>query len=304
MKKLNFAAAIAALLLSSLTVSAQIRQYDYDMSDFSSIEIGGNFEVTIQEGKDSHVTLTVDENIRAYIECEKKGNKLVIGNSEKSLPSEIKKLVKNGAATFECKAVVTVRKPLKSIVLTDKAVASCSVPLDAESVKISVSDNANLKSVTVQCKNFDLKADKKGTAAIIVDAEISNLNMAGNSAVTFTQKGAEVDATVASLANLSMYCEADVVTLNAKGTSKVLANGKSTKVNYNVSGASNVNALDLECDEAVIKMNSVCTLTESAKEKISIDLSGGATLVFNNNPVITLEQIKASNVRKYSEDKR
>ena len=64
MKKLIFLAAAAALLLASAPVGAQVRQYDYDIADFSVIEVGGNFEVTVQEGKDCHVTLTVDEKVK------------------------------------------------------------------------------------------------------------------------------------------------------------------------------------------------------------------------------------------------
>lgn len=302
MKKLIFMAAAAALLLASAPVGAQVRQYDYDIADFSVIEVGGNFEVTVQEGKDCHVTLTVDEKVKEYVECEKKGNKLVIGNSEKSLPAEIKKLLKNGMATFECKAVVTVCKPLKEVVLADKAILSCSMPLESENVSISVSDNANLKSVNVQCKSLEVKTDKKAAAAVIADAEGMNVDMSGSSALTLTQRGAAIDATVAALANLTLYCECEELNLNTKGTSKSLINGSAKRVRYNIAAASNVNALELESDEAVIKMNSVCTLTESAKEKISLDLSAGATLVFNNTPAVVIEQIKASNVKKYVEN--
>ena len=80
---------------------------------------------------------------------------------------------------------------------------------------------------------------------------------------------------------------------------RTMINGKSKDVFYTIGAASNVNALDLECDNASIKMNSVCTLTESAKEKITLDLTGGSTLIFNNNPTIVIEQVKASNIKKY-----
>lgn len=304
MKKICLFAASAAAMLASFGAKAEIRQFDYDVAPFSEISVGGDFEVSLQQGTGYHVAVTIESELQNYITCEVKGKTLTIKEGDKNLPKEIKALIKSKELHPVYKAVVSIPSSISGITLEDKAILNCLMPFEANSFKIKMSDNTNLKNATINNANYvEINADRKATAQVLLESNQTEINVSGNSNVAVTQKGKSVDASVSANANLTLYCDAKTINMIAKGTSKTLFKGKADKVEYNMSGSSNVNALELETEEASIKMNSVCSLTESASKMISVELSAGATLIFNNDPVVRIEQIKSSSMRKYDGSK-
>lgn len=301
MKKISLIAAAAALMLGSFSSFAQVKQYNFDLSYFNAIVCGGEFEVTVGQGDSYQAKITVEEPYREYVTCDVHGQVLTITLDEKKVSKDIKKLYKGkGAVVPVFKAIVTTPEDISTITLEDKASLTSTKDFNVESFKVNVSDNANLKAVTVNAQHSTINTDKKGVASINLTTNTLNLNIGGNSTLNLTQASKSIDATVSGFCNFTMHGDSDKMEFNGKGNGKIVINGTIPYVNYNLSGGCNVNAMNIVCEDAIVKMNSVCTLSEAASKSLSVELSGGATLIFDNNPAISITEIKSSNMRRYT----
>lgn len=305
MKRITFVAALAALLMLPAGAGAQMKQYDYDLSYFNGIVISGEFDVTLEEGADNHVKLTVDEPLKDFVTCSVKGHTLTINYDERSVPKDVKKLYKGKDASKPMfRAVVTSNASLEQITLEDKAILDCTMHMDSESFKVNVSDNAVLKGVNAKCQFATVTVDKKSESTIIIEADNLSLTVSGNASIAATQTSKTTDLNISGFTNLTMHGEMDNLNVNAKGNAKVALSGKATTCNYVITGGCNINASELEAEDAAVKMNSVCTLSEAATNNLNVNLQGGATLIFSNEPSITVDEIKASNMRRYASSKK
>lgn len=293
-------AVLSAGLFAAASLNAKDNQYEYDLAEFTTIKVGGNFEVFVQSGNTYHATVTVDEACHKLVTCSVKGSTLTIYANDKDLTKDIKNLLNGKQPVY--KAVVTMPKGVEEIILEDKAVLDCAVLSEGESVKVTMSDFSRLKNLTVNSKYFYVNTDKKADAVMNVTAEDVEVNMNGSSSISLTQKGKTVSANIASFASYTLYCETESLSLTAKGSSKALLKGKAPSASYNLNGATNVNAVEVETEEADIKMVSVCTLTESATKRLNVDLQSGCNLIFDNDPDVTVSQIKAANMKKYKKE--
>lgn len=301
MKKLSMIAAVAALLFGSLSSYAQVKQYNFDLSFFNSIVVGGEFEVTLSQGDSYQAKITVEEPFREALTCDVHGQVLTVKIDDRKVSKDVKKLYKGkGAVTPVFKAVITTPEDISSITLEDKSSLTSTKEFNVESFKVNVSDNATLKAVTVNSQLATINTEKKGNASVNITTTELILNTNGNSSLNLTQTSKSIEANVSAFSNLTMHGDAENLVLNGKGSAKVVINGSIPSAKYNLNGGCNINAHELVSKVALVKMNSICTLSEAASDSLNVELAGGATLIFDNAPAINIEDIKNSNMRKYS----
>ena len=305
MKKIAFFATLALLLCSAGQASAQIRQKDYEMEKFNSIVIGGDFDVTVEDGKDYLVSINMDRQFNDCIVCSVDGSVLTLTIDEKKLLKDIDKFFKTvGKDKPSFSATVYVPGSLEQITLEDQAVLKCTKVIEGESVRINVTDNAVLKSASIDSRFANINTDMKGNASVIATADGITVTSAGTSNLNLTQNCKTSDITASGFCNIVLDGEVDNLTLNAKGTTRTTVNGKADAADFNLSGACFVNAHELELNDAAVRMNGLCSLSESASKTLSVDLQAGSSLTFDNHPAISVVGIKLSTVKKYTENEK
>ena len=305
MKKIAFFATLALLLCSAGQASAQIRQKDYEMEKFNSIVIGGDFDVTVEDGKDYLVSINMDRQFNDCIVCSVDGSVLTLTIDEKKLLKDIDKFFKTvGKDKPSFSATVYVPGSLEQITLEDQAVLKCTKVIEGESVRINVTDNAVLKSASIDSRFANINTDMKGNASVIATADGITVTSAGTSNLNLTQNCKTSDITASGFCNIVLDGEVDNLTLNAKGTTRTTVNGKADAAGFNLSGACFVNAHELELNDAAVRMNGLCSLSESASKTLSVDLQAGSSLTFDNHPAISVVGIKLSTVKKYTENEK
>lgn len=305
MKKIATIATLALLPFSAGQAPAQVRQKDFDLERFNSIVIGGDFDVTIEEGKDYRVSVTMDRQFKDCLVCAVNGNVLTLTIDEKKLIKDINKFIKsvgNDKPSFS--ATIFVPESIGQISLKDQAVLKCDKVIKSESIKINVSDNAVLKSATVESRFASINTDMKGSASVIAESEGITVTASGTSNLNLTQNCKTSDITASGFCNIVLDGEVDNLTLNAKGTTRTTVNGKADAAGFNLSGACFVNAHELELNDAAVRMNGLCSLSESASKTLSVDLQAGSSLTFDNHPAISVVGIKLSTVKRYVEGEK
>jgi len=294
-------AAIAVLSFGSFTSYAQVKELKFELSSFNSIVVHGDFEVTVSHGDSYQAIITIEETMNEALTCEVFGQVLTIKMSDKNISNDIKNLFKGkNDVTPLFKALITMPEELSSISLEGKSSLSSTKDFNVESFKANISDNATLNAITVNSQHAVICTDKKGNASINIAADDLSVNTNGNSTLNISMTCKSVKADAFAFSNLTIHGDVEKLEFNGKGTSKVVIDGTMPSVSYNLNGGCNVNAHDVVCDDAVVKMNSICTLSEAASRSLDVELAGGATLLFDNAPTITIQDIKNSNMRKYS----
>lgn len=305
MKKIAFIATLTFLLFSAVNADAQIRQDDYDLKEFTSIVVGADFEVTVEEDNEYKASVTIDRQFKDCLVCSVSGNVLNINLDEKKLTKDVKKFIKSiGTDKPAFSAVVYVPGDLKEITLKDQAVLNCTKELGGESVRVNVTDNAVLKAASVKSQFANIVTDKKGKASLIAVSDGVTVSSTGTSALTLTQSCRNSDITVSGFSNVVLDGEVDNITINAKGTCKAEIKGKALSANYNINGGCSINAHELESEDAVVKISGLSTLSESASKTLSLDLQGGASLTYDKQPSISIVGIKLSTVKMFTESEK
>ena len=289
-------------LFTALSIGASFAQstpYTVELSAFNSIVVGGDFDFTLDEGDKYQATITVDEAYKEFVICEVKGQELTVRFDEKKVTKDIENLLKGKSSNAPVfKAVITTPDAVNSLTLKGKSAFTSTKDLSVDSFRANVTENAVLQDLTVSCKLADISTDKKATANLKITADALNVSIAGASTLNLMHSSKTVDVSIAGFCNLNLSGNADKMELGGKGTGKVVLSGSVPKVSYDINGGCNINASDLVCSDATVKMNSVCTLSEAASHSLSVNLTGGATLIFANSPTISIEEIKSSNMKK------
>lgn len=290
---------LAIAVLTAFAASAQVKTTDYDNFSFKGISIDDEFAVTLSTGPEYRVTVRAESPYMPYIKVGVSAGVLEISLDDRAVPSEVKKLYKGAKPEFA--ATVTTPNPLKSYKLEGKSVLTILDEVSIEDpVSINVSDNAVLNPVNVVSRACSIELDKKGTADVTFNGEKITVAASANSSLNLTSETSDSDIALSGSSNLVMRGTTQSIKISTKGTSKAALNGEAKDAEYTLGGTSNINAIGLSTKNATVSMSGLCNLTEAASNKLKINISSGASLVFDGKPEIEIETIKNASVTHYN----
>ena len=284
---------LGAMLGAAGNVSAQVKQYNNELSEFHALEVKGEFEVSLVHGSSYNVLFTVDEALIDYVECNIKNKTLIIEIDEKRIPKEVKSLYKGrNAAVATFKAMITM---LDKTVLYDNMGAP-----SAREIKLVAGDKSSVKSFDVSAPLVSIVADKRSSIMSNISCEKLSLNMAGNCTATLNCSDvSEIEAVFDNSANVVVNGDVASLNLNAKSGSKSIFNGSASDAVFECSGSSNVNASNFKIEKSKVTMSSICQLSVNAVSTLDIDnLNGGAVLTIIGNPAVSIGTITKSSVNR------
>lgn len=284
-------------MLMTAGAQAATKQYSRPLSPFSSVEISGSFTVSLVRGSDYRALLSVEEAYIDYVTCEVKGSSLVIGLEERKVPSEIKRLFRGkGTPDPVFSAVVYVPDLLLSVTLSDKAVLTDTEDLfDKSRVSFSLSGSSTVKALKLSSLSFNLTAQNKSVADFDVTCHECNVQLSNSAQLHIVERESEhSDYRLQGTSKTTSICSSELLKIYTKGNCTMVVSGSGEKAEFDINGTSEVDASGFEVPEATVKMSSVCKLTEAAYKSLRVNLNGGSTLYFMNDPAITIENIRSA----------
>ena len=277
----------------SIAGAQSLKEIEKDeLAAFSAITLGGDFTLELHDGDEYAAKVTTEEMLAEYIRFTVADGTLTVTLDERN------------AATYRLE--VTMPAALKRLTLNDKAILLTADDdvVSAEGLDIVMKDNARIAGFGISTGRVSFRMERKAEATVEVRCDSLDVQMSGSSSLTLKQEVRRAGYVLSYNASLVVDGEAsERMGVQTKGTAKAILNGRAPVVDYKVTNASNVNAVNLECEEAHAEMSGLCTLTQAAGRDLFVNIGSGATLVFLNEPSFHILGIKNASVTPYDKKK-
>ena len=271
-----------------------------DLPAFHSIELGGDFALDIEYGKQYRMRLSVEELFADYVMFSALDSTLAVTLDERHVPTEVRRLFRGKEAPV-FRVSVTMPETLRSLELDGRSVllSADDLVVDPDSFELRVTDNARVASLAFGSGRVALTLDKKADVDMSVTCDSLSVSLAGTADLDLTHHTQVSAFETSGSSTLAVKGETGLLKLNSRGFSKSILNGEAPVVRYKLANSSQVNATLLEAKRAFVEMSGLGSLTQAASEELSVDLSAGATVYFLNDPTIRVIYLKNASLIPY-----
>lgn len=271
-----------------------------DLPAFLSIELGGDFALDIEYGKQYRMRLSVEELFADYVMFSALDSTLAVTLDERRVPTEVRRLFRGKEAPV-FRVSVTMPETLRSLELDGRSVllSADDLVVDPDSFELRVTDNARVASLAFGSGRVALTLDKKADVDMSVTCDSLSVSLAGTADLDLTHHTQVSAFETSGSSTLAVKGETGLLKLNSRGFSKSILNGEAPVVRYKLANSSQVNATLLEAKRAFVEMSGLGSLTQAASEELSVDLSAGATVYFLNDPAIRVIYLKNASLIPY-----
>jgi serine/threonine-protein kinase len=234
---------------------------DYDLRDFTALDISGVFAAELRQGKEFKVSVTADDNLFDHLRVEKKDNVLHLGFKEGNVRFELK-------GKDPVKAAVTL-PVLERLRLHGAARASAEGFKSDRPLQLRVDGASRLKG--------DFRAGE-----VTVDA-------GGAAAVELTGSG-KVRGLLARGASRLQLADfkttGDGLVVEAEGASSVTLKGEAKAAVLKADGASHLNLADFRLEAADVTLEGASHANLRVSTKLDYTLSGSSYLTYAGDPKV------------------
>jgi hypothetical protein len=200
---------------------------EFDFEDFTELDVGYNFVVTVRQNPSYRVSVTTDDNIMESLLLEQRGNELRIG-----LP--------RGTRIDPTTVEIEVLTPeLRSLSLSGSARGTIAMELDGGSFDADLSGSSNLSGRLAADRVF-FSASGSSVIRLQGGATAMEADVSGSSSLSlfdFPVTRAEASASGASDIDVTVSEE---LRIDASGSSTIRYRGNPSTVESDTSGASEV----------------------------------------------------------------
>ena len=303
MKK--FFAIIASAFIFCTLSSAETFQKDEQLTMFNAIEASNAFQVNVKHGSDYSVHLVVDKRVEDFYTVFLNGGTLVLGINEKEYTKEVVKKIFKQKDTSPLVLMATVYIPqdseINSIKLENSAILTSDITFNAKhNFNIETNETSAVKGVTIKANSLNVKTKKKSTVTASVNSSETSLITENSSIVDITLTGNNLNATSENLSQLTVSGTVPEVKINASGSSKQVVKTTTDLLFVAAKGNSDIDAKEASITNAVVELVSA-SCSVKPLQSLVINASNNAKLVFDGNPVITIQKINNSTVLPASE---
>ena len=310
MKTLNSLRVVIAIITLGLFTwnagaqnSAQLQEKTVKVGEFSSLEVTGDFEVTLAKG-DYSTKVTVSSVLADYIEVYVRTGVLHIGLNEKAIPKDVKKDLKGKNAPEQVFRAVVYTPRINSITLEDNAVLTGLNEFSCSSFALKLEDKAQLKTLSVIASSATVSLRDKSQATILLTVNNDiELKTDGSSTLRATVDGQQLSLNVGGTSKSSVDATVETVALDADGRAELTLSGKARTLTVKGNRNMNVDASALPVEEVDATLGGG-DLSVKVEKIITADLTGGAELYFNGTPEIKLKRVVKSTLAPVSEKKK
>ena len=304
--------------VSAQGLTAQLSDKEIPVSEYNSINVSDDFEVTLARGAYG-VRLTVDKDLAPYVEVYVRAKTLFLSFDEKAVPKDIKKLYrgKNGLnAVFR---VVAYTPEIQSITLADNAVFIGVEEFVASNFELTAAGKSQVKNLSVMAASAKISMKKNTTAVVSVRSErgveVSTDNNAnlkltatgnelaihseGSSIVVASGPCHSLNVFSAGSSQVTVTSDTEKVDLTTEGSSKVVLTGKGDVLSVKGSRNSSVDAYSMPFEEVTADLAGSSNVTVSVARKLDATLVGGSALFYSGAPEFRIGKIVKSTLAPY-----
>lgn len=261
---------------------------EMDLGNFTRVETGSAFEVTIQQGDMTRVVIEVDTALLPHLEVTTRGDTLHIGlargistlgnvvrRAEITLPA-LNQLTARGASSIEVTGFAT----------QDRFVLGTS----------------GASRVSGELFTGDLNVNQSGASQVQLQGTFGNIEMqlSGASRITLVGTGGEPIARETLSLRLSGASRAtldgafDNVEMRLSGASRIAMSGRGVNLNVHATGSSQVDLQEFIVEDAEIRAESASTVTVHTTSRLLAEARSSATIHYAGSPDITNIQSSGS----------
>lgn len=299
MKKL----VIAVFCCTLLGTAAFGKQYSINLAPFKGVRISDEFKVSILRGGEYRALLTVEEDYMEYVTCALSGSTLEISLDERKVPAEVKRRYRSkGSPDPVFTAIIYVPDLIQSVILEDKAVLRDTEDVfDKARVDFELSDNSSVEKLLVSSLVMRVSLKNKAGADINFTGGECIVETANSSTAHIVEQQSEVSRySLQGTSKVESLCTTANLNVYTKANSTLRVTGSGDRAVFDINGTSEVDASGFEVPDAVVNMSSVCKLSEAAYKTLRVNLNGGSTLYFANDPAVTIENIRSASMSRIS----
>ena len=297
---LKLAVCIFALSLAAASAPAQTKT-SHDFSSFDALEVDYDFNVRVVDSRNYSVSMSIDNELKDYVQAYVKNHTLYISLDEKKLPADLRKRFR-GRRSSSPLLDVTVYTPeaLNSVKMAGSSYLAVDFDIECRDFVLDLSENAQVTKLVADAGNINVTMAGKSVADLALFADNIKLNIAGNSKLTAEQDSQKIEVVAGGSAQIDVEGETLDVQVTSSGSSKTTLSGKTNTLYVNGASSSTVDALSLKTSECTARLSNNCKFYEAATETLHIDIGGNSTLVFDGDPVIDIINVKSSTIQRYS----
>ena len=298
-KLLSLAVFFTALFCSPLRAQEPV-QYSVDLTQFSSVDLFGPFDVTMVKGQQYRVLISVMEPYREYVDCYVNAGVLSLKLDERIVPMEVKRQFRaKGAVEPVFSAVIYAPEELHTVSMSGKIVLHDTDDVfDKSSVSFSLDGQVQVKSVSLNTEVFKLDMKGKSVADFTLECDESLIDVAQSAQLAINETARNSYYKVQGSSKLRITNSSKSFCLIAKSNCAVNISGKGDRSLFDLGGTCEVDASRFDLSEADVRMSSVCKLYVAAADRLKLDLNSGSTLSFAGDPVIEIESIRSATVSR------
>ena len=309
---------LAPQSLHAQSLAAQLSDKEIPVSEFSSINVSNDFEVSLARGAYG-VRLTVDKTLQPYVEVYVKAKTLYLSFDEKAVPKDIRKMYKGkGSLTPVFRAIVYTPE-IKSVTLNDNASFIGVDEFLCPDFELTAAGKTQVKNLAVTATTVKVALKKNAQAILSVKSDRGvEVSTDGNANLKLTYSGNELavnsDGSSVVVANgpchamnlftsgssqVSVTSETEKVDLTCEGSSKIVLSGKGEVLTVKGSRSSNVDAYAMPFNEVDANLANSSSVTVSVSRMINATLVGGSSLYYSGTPEFHIGKIVKSTLAPY-----
>ena len=304
--------------VSAQGLTAQLSDREIPVSEYNSITVSDDFEVTLARGAYG-VRLTVDKDLAPYVEVYVKAKTLYLSFDEKAVPKETKKLYKGKNGLNPVFRVVAYTPEIQSITLADNAVFIGVEEFVASNFELNATGKSQVKNLSVMAASAKISMKKNALAVVSVRSErgveVSTDNNAnlkltatgnelaihseGSSMVVASGPCHSLNVFSSGSSQVTVTSDTEKVDLTTEGSSKVVLTGKGDVLSVKGSRNSTVDAYSMPFEEVTADLAGSSNVTVSVARKLDATLIGGSALYYSGAPEFRIGKIVKSTLAPY-----
>ena len=310
--------AFAPQRLSAQSQTAQLSDKEIPVSEFNSLNVSDDFEVTLSRGPYG-VRLTVDKDLAPYVEVYVKAKTLYLSYDEKAVPKELKKLYRGRNGLNPVFRVVAYTPELRSVTLEDNAtfigveefvspdfdltaagksqVKNLSV--SANSARINLKKNARATLSVRSQRGVEVSTDNNANLKLTATGNELTINSEGSSVVVASGPSQTLNVLSSGSSQVTVTSDTEKVNLTTEGSSKVVLSGKAVSMTVKGSRSSTVDAYSMPIEDILADLAGSSSVTVSVSKTADVTLVGGSALYYSGSPQFVINKIVKSTLAPY-----
>lgn len=277
-----------------------------EFKHFNGIYVQDEIVVRVHQGSGYHVKLETDERVVDFCKIYLSGGVLTADVDKANFPKELKAQLrqKGNEVSYTLEITIPENAGLESITLKEnsKLFADAAVSLSGKCT-VDLTDNAYAKFSRLSCDQFTVRTNKKSSINGHFVAPNFNASASNSSVMDYSVEctKAELEADGSSKSQLDIRAEKAYITYS--GFSKLSYKGHITELNISGKGASELDAYSLEAENVLVSLAN-CTCKVHALKALDMNLSNGAKLEYDGEPVLSIKKISVSSVTRRQDAKK